>query len=58
VRGYFDKLLDFLDHSRAEGFLRAQHRNMLLVGATPAELLAQFTDYAPPTIEKWRSETN
>jgi uncharacterized protein (TIGR00730 family) len=58
VSGYFDKLLAFLDHSRAEGFLRAQHRNMLLVATTPADLLAQFTDYAPPTIEKWRSETN
>ena len=54
VDGYFDHLLAFLDQSRAEGFLRAQHRNMLLVADTPASLLKQFANYVPPTVEKWR----
>ncbi len=54
VGGYFDHLLAFLDHSRAEGFLRAQHRDMLLVADTPAALLKKFENYVPPTIEKWR----
>jgi uncharacterized protein (TIGR00730 family) len=30
VRGYFDKLLDYLDHARVEGFLRQENRDMLL----------------------------
>jgi uncharacterized protein (TIGR00730 family) len=54
VGGYFDHLLAFLDHSQAEGFLRVQHRNMLLVADTPAGLLKQFENYEPPSIEKWR----
>ncbi len=55
VAGYFDHLLAFLDHSQAEGFLRAQHRSMLLVASRPAALLEQFSNYAPPSIEKWHA---
>ena len=57
VGGYFDHLLAFLDHSQAEGFLLAQHRSMLLVAATPAELLTKFSNYVPPTVEKSCSES-
>lgn len=56
VDGYFDHLLAFLDHSEAEGFLRAQHRSMLLVAGTPLGLLEQFSNYMPPSVEKWRTE--
>lgn len=56
VDGYFDHLLAFLDHSEAEGFLRAQHRSMLLVAGTPLGLLEQFSNYMPPSAEKWRTE--
>jgi uncharacterized protein (TIGR00730 family) len=55
VSSYFDHLLAFLDHSRAEGFLHPQHRGMLLVADTPAGLLEQFENYEPPTVEKWRT---
>lgn len=58
VDGYFDHLLAFLDHSEAEGFLRAQHRSMLLVANTPLGLLEQFSNYMPPSAEKWRTEPN
>ncbi len=54
VGGYFDHLLAFLDHSRAEGFLRAQHHDMLLVADAPAALLKRFENYVAPTVEKWR----
>ena len=36
--GYFDHLLSFLDHVLHEGFLRPEHREMLLI-ATEAESL-------------------
>jgi hypothetical protein len=52
--GYFDHLLAFLDHTQSEGFLRAQHRSMLLVASTPVELVEQFENYTPPSVEKWR----
>jgi uncharacterized protein (TIGR00730 family) len=55
VAGYFDHLLAFLDHSTAQGFLHPQHRSMLLVANTPTELLEQFENYVPPSVEKWRA---
>src|SRR5262249_29439842 len=39
VAGYFDPLLRWLDHAVAEGFVRAQHRRLLLVGPDPVALL-------------------
>lgn len=53
VNGFFDHLLAYLDHARQEGFLRAEHRQMLLVGESPAALLDQFAHYEPPGIKKW-----
>ena len=56
VGGYFDHLLEFFDHAVAQGFLRRQHRDMLLVANTPAELLNLFERYEPPDLRKWTSE--
>lgn len=53
VQGYFDGLLAYLDHAVAEGFLRPQHRKMLLVARDPEELLRCFETYRPPTLQKW-----
>ena len=53
VRGYFDKLLDFLEHTESEGFLRPENRAMLLCDRDPAGLIGQFERYAAPHIEKW-----
>jgi uncharacterized protein (TIGR00730 family) len=55
VAGYFDKLLDYLDHSQAEGFLRAENRAMLLCDSDAAGLLRQFERYTAPRVEKWTS---
>lgn len=57
INGYFDHLLAFLDHSEAEGFLRAQHRRMLLVADTPLGLLGKVSNYQPPSVEKWRADS-
>lgn len=56
VAGYFDQLLAFLDHSREQGFMHAEHRRMLLVADAPAGLLEQFEAYTPPMIDKWRND--
>lgn len=53
VKGYFDGLLAFLDHMVVEGFLRCEHRAMLLVDQAPEDLLDRFEEYAAPTVEKW-----
>jgi uncharacterized protein (TIGR00730 family) len=53
VNGYFDHLLAYLAHAENEGFLRREHRNMLLVADTPALLLDCFEHYVPPRLDKW-----
>jgi uncharacterized protein (TIGR00730 family) len=57
VDGYFDHLLAYFDHANREGFLRTEHREMLLVANTPAELLGLYEHYEPPAIKKWREPT-
>lgn len=53
IGGFFDHLVAYLDHATQEGFLREEHRQMLLVANTPARLLDLFDHYEAPTIEKW-----
>jgi uncharacterized protein (TIGR00730 family) len=57
VNGYFDSLIAFLAHAENEGFVRSEHRLMLKVADTPAQLLEQFEHYVPPTVDKWDNET-
>jgi len=54
VLGYFDKLLEYLDHTQKEGFLRAENRAMLLCDNDPAGLIQQFERYTAPHIDKWQ----
>jgi uncharacterized protein (TIGR00730 family) len=59
VEGYYDPLLEFLDRSVGERFVRAAHREMVLVENSPAALLDRIEAYDAPRIEKWmdREET-
>lgn len=56
VAGYFDGLLAYFAHAREEGFLRPQHRSMLLVAEDVEDLVARFETYRPPAIEKWTAK--
>ena len=40
VAGYFDSMLQFLEHATNEGLIRREHRDLLRVGHTPTSLLA------------------
>ena len=51
--GFYDGLAAFLDHVRVEGFIRAEHRDMLIVERDPARLLDRFEAYRAPVVEKW-----
>jgi len=53
VAGYFDKMLAFFDHSVNEGFVRAEHRNNLLVSEDIEMLFQLMRNYSPVTIGKW-----
>ncbi|ATE63074.1 TIGR00730 family Rossman fold protein [Rhizorhabdus dicambivorans] len=53
IAGFYDKLAGFLDDVVAAGFLRAVHRDMLMMGDEPAALVARMRDYTPPVVAKW-----
>lgn len=47
VASFFDPLIEFLDRAVQEGFLTAEHREMILIDPEPAALLDQLQAYAP-----------
>jgi uncharacterized protein (TIGR00730 family) len=51
--GYYRPLIQFFDRAVAEGFLRPEHRRLLLVGPEPGPLLDRFAGWAPPPVERW-----
>ncbi|EGJ49287.1 TIGR00730 family Rossman fold protein [Desulfocurvibacter africanus] len=53
VGGYFELLHAFLDHSVQQGFIRPQHRGILMSAATPVQLLDLFHDWQPAYAPKW-----
>jgi uncharacterized protein (TIGR00730 family) len=53
VEGYFDPLLAFIDHQCGEGFMRPEHRDMLVVGSEPLRIIERFSAYQPPSVTKW-----
>lgn len=53
VCGYYSKLIDFLDHTVSQRFVRQEHRDMVIVADTPDGLLSQFYEYKAPKIKKW-----
>jgi uncharacterized protein (TIGR00730 family) len=55
VDGYFDPLLAFLDWMVSEGFLRPQHRAMVLVERDLQQLLTRLSDYEAPPVAEWIS---
>jgi len=57
ANGYFDRLLSFLDHAVTQGFVKPEHRGLLLVSSDPADLLAQFANFRAPSIDKWWTGT-
>ena len=57
VNGFYSKLGSFLDHVVEEGFVRPQHRAMLMLGNQPVELLAAMDEFKAPVVPKWVDKT-
>jgi len=53
VNGFFGPLRAMLDAMVAAGFLRDQHRDMVLVSPDPAALLDRLAAWSPPDVPKW-----
>jgi uncharacterized protein (TIGR00730 family) len=56
VNGFYDRMSEFVDHVVAEGFLKAEHRAMLIVEDKPEAMLATMATYLPPPTTKWLGE--
>lgn len=53
VAGYYDALIQFLDHVLAEQFVNEHHRSMLMVETNPEALLDRYFNYQPPAVKHW-----
>jgi uncharacterized protein (TIGR00730 family) len=56
INGFYDRMSEFVDHVVAEGFLKAEHRAMLIVEDKPEAMLATMATYLPPPTTKWLGE--
>jgi len=53
VNGFYDSLLNQMNHMVKEGFLKPENRNMLLSSDSPSELLEMLHNFTPSSAEKW-----
>jgi hypothetical protein len=53
VDGYYDTLLRFFDQTVTEGFVRVQHRALILTANDTEHLLDQMLAAQPPLVDKW-----
>ena len=53
VGGYYQPLIAFFDRAVAEGFVRPEHRRLMVVGEEPGALLDRFAAWQPPAVERW-----
>ncbi len=53
VAGFFQPLLNMIDHAVAEGFIRQEQRRLFVVGEEPALFLDALENFQPPQFRKW-----
>ena len=53
VDGYYQPLLAFLDHAVAEGFVRAEHRAMVLTAQSASGMLDAMGEWTHPRVGKF-----
>jgi uncharacterized protein (TIGR00730 family) len=53
VGGFFDGLIEFIDHMSRSGFLKPEHARCVLVENDTTQLLAAMESFRPPDLGKW-----
>ena len=53
VRGFYRPLRALLEKATDEGFLKPEHRDMLVIEADPTRLLDALEAWQPPSVTKW-----
>lgn len=56
IEGYYDRLIEFLESSFEQQFVKDVCRPMLMQADEPAILLDQFASYRAPKVRKWVAE--
>jgi uncharacterized protein (TIGR00730 family) len=56
VLGYYDGLLGFLKHIADEGFVKDEHRSLLMVADHADDLLDRYASYRAPKVTRWLAE--
>lgn len=53
ISGYYDSLLQFLDHVVIQGFMKQPYRDMIIVDDQPHALINRLMSYQSPLESKW-----
>ncbi|MEY4387217.1 MAG: family protein YvdD [Verrucomicrobiota bacterium] len=53
VDGFYDPLLKLMEHAVEERFVRAAHRDLIIVEREPAALLDRMAKHHAPPVNKW-----
>ena len=53
VEGYYDALLALTERAAEDGFIRSEHRDLLLVDHDAERLLDRLENYEVPYVPKW-----
>jgi uncharacterized protein (TIGR00730 family) len=55
VENYFTHLIALVDNAVHEGFIRPEHRELMVVSDQPRDLLVRLTGHQMPPVRKWVS---
>lgn len=58
TNGYYNHLIQFMNHMEQEGLLTPENRQMLLAADTIEELLEKMQNYQAPPVPKWLTPEN
>ncbi|WP_307189890.1 TIGR00730 family Rossman fold protein [Geomicrobium sp. JCM 19037] len=53
VNGFFDPLLEMLQHTIEQGFMKPEYRDTILVAESPEELIQIVEDHHVKPVSKW-----
>ena len=53
VNGYYDGIVQFIDHIADEGFMRREHADNLIVSDNAVDLLRKMNRFQPADVTKW-----
>jgi len=53
VEGYFDPLVNLVDHAIQSGFIKATHRELIVMEREPAALLDRLATHQLPHVRRW-----